>query len=190
MNTRFFTGRGDNGNVSVGKTTLGKEHPLFAVLGSVDELISWLGMCRVEATRFQQQIVVNDLRDIASIIKEIQEVLFILQSELASIGFALPFRHHITKRHTEFLEHIIAEIDTQYPELRQFVIPGGTELAARLDVARATARYCERLMKSLDTVLPVSQELLQFLNRLSSALFALARYSNHMAGVVEDNPRY
>lgn len=188
-NTQFYTGRGDSGIVSVGTTQLGKDHPLFDVLGSLDELNSWLGLCRVAAHEFQKQQV-GELHDIASAIKQIQELLFIMQSEMAAIGFSLPFKQRIMAQHREFLEKIIAEIDDTYPALKQFVIPGGTELAARLDIARAMARTSERRMRKLATTMTISEELLPFLNRLSSALFALARYVNHAAGVTEEHPSY
>lgn len=188
-NTRFYTGRGDSGVVSVGTTELGKDHPLFDVLGSLDELNSWLGLCRVEAQSFQRQQG-GELHDVASAIKQIQELLFIAQSEMAAIGFSLPFKQRILEHHREFLEKIIDEIDETYPTLKQFVIPGGTELAARLDVARAMARNSERRMRKLASTMTISKELLPFLNRLSSALFALARYSNYAAGITEEHPSY
>lgn len=190
MNTKFFTGKGDAGESSVGPKTLSKGDPLIDLLGSFDELNSWLGFCRVEAkNNFSDKVV-----DVAATLRSVQESLFIIQAELAAIGFgAMPGRTEqpqIKERKTKDLEKIIGIIDEKLPPLKNFLISGGSELGARLDVGRTMARRLERQAKryAMDKTLPPA--ILQYLNRLSSLLFALVRYVNQAKGLLEENPSY
>jgi cob(I)alamin adenosyltransferase len=82
----------------------------------------------------------------------------------------------------EWLEACIDECNEQLEPLTSFVLPGGTELAARLHVARATIRAAERAMVALAAEIPVNPAALAYINRLSDYLFVLAR-------VVNDNGR-
>lgn len=193
MNTPFFTGQGDSGTVSVGRTNLSKDNPLFDILGILDTLNSFLGFAKVETKRegrWKRKIL-----DVASWIHELQEMLFVAQAEIAEIGFRnnegniLP-KHRIMEEHTRKLEMLIAGIDNELPPLHQFIVPGGTELGARLDIARTLARDLERRAVALHSQKQLSPELLRFLNRLSSALFAFARYANHVLGAEEEHPKY
>ena len=182
MKTKFFTGQGDKGQSAFGKKKLPKDDVLFDVLGNLDELNSWTGLCRVAASR-----------DIALILRDIQETLFMVQADVAAIGFGYKtegFREKIGRRTVE-LEKVIGQIDKKLPAIKKFILPGGSELSARLDVARVIARRAERaavMFHNNKKKLP--PELLQFLNRLSSVFFALARYANYAKKVKEENPRY
>jgi cob(I)alamin adenosyltransferase len=181
VRTKFFTGVGDSGESTVGKTKISKSSPLIEFLGGLDELNSWVGFCRAGGEAH---------REVASALKRIQEILFIAQAEVAAIGFGYEKSPHITKAHTEFLEERIKEIDAELPELKKFVLPGGSALSASLDVARANARRVERLAKRYSEEKPLSPDLLQFLNRLSSMFFALARYANFKLNIPEEHPSY
>lgn len=191
MNTPFFTGTGDDGAAHVGKRSFPKNSPLLSVLGMFDELNSFVGWCRVEAARAFPAVASGDI-PVAGVLKDIQNALFVAQAELAALAFGSgakqPYR--VTPAHTQFLETLIVQIDGVVPKLSSFVIPGGTELAARLDVVRAVARRAERGAVALRRTQTLSPDLLAFMNRLSSALFALARYVNHRAGVPEEPPMY
>jgi cob(I)alamin adenosyltransferase len=191
MRTPFFTGTGDDGTAHVGKHTLSKHSPFLSVLGMFDELNSFTGWCRTEATRVFPAVAAGDI-PVAGVLKDIQNALFVAQAELAALAFGSgakqPYR--ITPAHVQFLETLIAQIDNAVPKLSSFVIPGGTELATRLDVVRAVSRRAERGTVALTRTQALSPDLLAFMNRLSSALFALARYANHRAGVPEEPPMY
>ena len=191
MNTIFFTGTGDDGTSRVGKRSLPKNSPFIAVLGMYDELNSQTGWCRVEAARAFPAVAADDV-PVAGVLKDIQNALFVAQAELAALAFGSgakqPYR--VTPAHVQFLETLIIQIDGTVPKLSSFVIPGGTELAARLDIARAVARRAERGTVALSRTQALSPDLLTFMNRLSSALFALARYANCRAGVPEEPPMY
>jgi len=127
----------------------------------------------------------------------LQEMMFIAQAEVATIAFdygkyedkirKFPF---IKENHTHDCEEMIGKIDQELPMLRSFILPGGCELAAQCDIARTIARKAERYAVITTRTVKFSAELLAFLNRLSSALFALGRYANFLKGIAEEHPRY
>lgn len=181
MQTTYFTGSGDDGVVRVGKKEHSKASPLFDTLGYLDATNSAVGFARTVSQDFVEEACLA-----------VQEMLFVAQAEVASLGLGTPVTHRVMPGHTTHLEQVIAQVDERTPELKSFVIPGGCELAARLDLARTAARTLERsaIKASRDGAEHVSPDLLAFLNRLSSVLFALARLANVEAGVPERNPRY
>lgn len=177
----FFTGKGDKGR-SPSTKNLPKDDILFDVLGNLDELNSWTGFCRLGASR-----------EIAPVLLDIQEALFMVQADVAAVGLGYKtkgFAQKIGKK-TIDLERAIGKIDKKLPAIKKFILPGGSELSARLDVARVIARRAERsAVRFNNKKKKLSPELLQFLNRLSSAFFALARYVNHVKKVKESHPSY
>jgi len=190
MKTTFFTGNGDNGSSSFGNKKIKKGNVLFEFLGNFDELNSWIGFCRVGAL----QTFKNDAKGILVLdsLKNLQEDLFIAQAEIASIGFSYEIKkiNRITELKTARLEKTIWEIDSLLPTIRNFILAGGSELSARLDIARAIARRVERSAVIFEKHAEISKDFLQFLNRLSSLLFALARYTNYLLGIQEEHPQY
>lgn len=129
--------------------------------------------------------------NIAGACRAIQEALFRAQAQIGSLAFDVERPKTVVHgKHTRVLEKLIADIDGVVPKLTTFVVPGGSELSARLDVARTLARRLERTAVAVHRSKPLPDELLEFLNRLSSALFALARYANVVQGVPEEPPAY
>src|SRR5947209_10184542 len=163
--TRIYTRGGDRGETSLGDgSRVSKLDPLVRASGTVDELNSLLGWAQVEA---------GDER-----LRRIQNELFDLGADL-SVPFAeddsrLRIEHEAIAR----LEAECDEANAALPELRSFVLPGGSEAAARLHVARAVCRRTERRVleaaesRSLNPLAPI------YLNRLSDLLFILARAAN------------
>lgn len=188
MKTQFFTGKGDSGESHYGKTTLKKSSLGADFLGSLDELNSWLGLTKVSAEGGSASG--GEAIDVASVLKEAQNSIFIIQAEIASLVFGLAGDKKISEEKTKNMEDVIQKIDELVPPLTKFILPGGSELSARLDVGRTLARKAERLAKKFSEEKELTSELLQYLNRLSSLLFALARYVNHSRGIREDNPSY
>ena len=170
----LYTGKGDKGQSAFGKKELPKDDVLFDVLGNLDELNSWTGFCRTEASA-----------DIRAILKEIQETLFMVQADVAAAGFnykAKSFAGNIGQKTSEL---------KKLPTIKKFILPGGSEFSARLDVARVIARRAERsAVRFNNKKKKLQPELLQYLNRLSSVLFALARYVNYKKKIKEENPKY
>lgn len=186
MNTVFFTGNGDGGESIVGKKKVEKDHPVLGFLGSLDELNSTLGWCGVasEAGSSDEEISCRDT------LRRMQEMLFIMQAEIASALFDYPSSKKISSEHVAYLEEVIREIDAHVPPITQFIISGGCELSARIDIARAVSRRVERDAVMMRKQCAVSAETMRFLNRISSVLFALARYANHTRGISETHPSY
>jgi cob(I)alamin adenosyltransferase len=89
----------------------------------------------------------------------------------------------------DWLEAIIDEMTAQLPELKHFILPGGTPAAAQLHVARTICRRAERLAVALAADTALNVQVLPYLNRLSDALFTMARWENSQAGVSEEEWR-
>ncbi len=96
----------------------------------------------------------------------------------------------ILARHVTGLEKEIDRFDALHPPLRNFVLPGGSAVAAELHVARTVARRAERELWKLHRVEPVRADLLRWTNRLSDLLFAMALAANAKLGVAETAPEY
>ena len=189
MKTRFFTGKGDGGKSFIGGKKISKTNPLFELLGSLDELDSWLGLTKVEAEKvFSKK---RGKIDVARALENFQNSLFIIQAVVSAIVFRTDKREkELSRSKVRELEQIIRQVDRVVPAINKFIIPGGSELPARLDFARTLARRAEREAVKCHLRHKISLEILKFLNRLSSALFALARYSNRALGIQEKHPSY
>ncbi len=185
MNTKFYTGKGDGGESFVGKKKISKDSAALEALGSLDELNSWLGLCRAAGNNLKKTTI-----DVTEALRKVQEQIFIIQAEIAVLVFEYPGGPKLNASHLEGLEALIKDIDALLPPLTKFIVPGASEVSARLDVGRTLARLAERRVVTLSIHEKISPDVLGYMNRLSSALFAIARYTNHIQGVSEDNPRY
>lgn len=139
----------------------------------MDELNSQLGMVRT---------LLSD-PSVSALLDSIQHRLFDLGAELAtpSGGRSRPTAA-ITAAHVGALENAIDRFQVMLPALREFILPGGTPLAAAFHVARTVSRRAERRTVSLARTERFNAEILRYLNRLSDLLFVLARWANHVAG--------
>jgi cob(I)alamin adenosyltransferase len=166
--TRIYTGGGDRGETSLGDgTRVPKVDCRIAAFGAVDELNSLLGV--VLATD-----VPNELREVLT---RVQNELFDLGADL-SVPFGVTDRLRITHDQIAALERDCDRFNADLPELTSFVLPGGSEVAARLHVARAVCRRAEREALEAAEELEINQLALVYLNRLSDLLFILARAAN------------
>ena len=162
--TRIYTRGGDAGETSLGDgSRVSKLDPLVKAYGAVDELNSLLGWARVAAG----------------------EGLERLQNELFDLGadLSVPYAQgdgklRITQAYVDRLEADCDEANAPLPELRSFVLPGGSEAASRLHVARAACRRAEREVLEAARSRPVNPLAAVYLNRLSDLLFILARAAN------------
>jgi len=195
----LFTGKGDNGTTKVFNTEKGtrisKASAVAEALGSLDEINSFLGLCKIEAAS-RGLYVATEHPSFEHVIHELQEGLFTVQAEVAGAAKS------ISENKVLWMEDIINTIEKELPPITSFFISGGTELAARLDVARTLARRAERrVVEVREPIDPstgkmkgewrkISEQTLAFLNRLSSILYALARLSNHKSGIKESAPTY
>lgn len=181
MKTKFFTGKGDKGESDLGGgKKVSKSSCDAELLGFLDELNSWMGVCR---TTTDDEFVIDSIR-------KIQESIFLIQAETASIMADSEPSKRITDEKTTELEDIIKDIDSEVPKIEKFIIPGGSTESANLDYGRTLARKTERKAVELSKEKEVSGPTLKFLNRLSSTLFALARYENKKRDFKESHPSY
>lgn len=195
----LYTRKGDNGMTSLFgcDQRFTKSSVIAEALGTVDELNSFLGLCRARAS--VEKFLIGK-RAVSEIIEEVQQNLFIVQAELAGAD------KHITHEKIVLMEDIISEIEKTLPPIHSFFIPGSTELGAFFDVARTIARRAERRVVALyierdenatpygqdetKSDLEIHEQSLIYSNRLSSLLYALARLANHTAGMQEGSPTY
>jgi len=183
----LYTGKGDKGDTYFfGSDDRSLKDSLQAeALGSLDEINSLLGVCRAKMQdALPKKNKKKKGRSIPELLERIQQDLFIIQAALAGA----PKR--ITKEKITFLEGIIDGIEKELPPIKTFFLPGGSEVAALLDYARTVARRTERVVVKYSKIHPVSPEILAYLNRLSSILYALVRIVNFRLKVKEIPPSY
>ncbi len=172
---KIYTRKGDDGTTGL---WYGGRVPKHAgrpeAYGSVDEAASALGLARAAADR-DGELYADILR--------IQNELFVAGAELATAPEAAGrLEPGVSKVTAEMAERLEADIDRYMERVElppKFVIPGGSELSARLDVARAAVRRAERRVAALkDEGELAGETVLRYLNRLSDALFAMARFAD------------
>jgi cob(I)alamin adenosyltransferase len=174
--TRIYTRAGDDGETSLGDgRRVRKTDSRIEAYGSVDELNSALGFALAgplpEEFRPWLEGVQNDLFDLGA------DLSVPLTDERE--------RLRVTAAQVERLEGLCDLANERLEPLRSFVLPGGSEAAARLHVARGVCRRAERLAVSLAEETEVNPAALAYLNRLSDLLFILARAANAEASVPE-----
>jgi cob(I)alamin adenosyltransferase len=140
----------------------------------VDELNATLGVAAA----------VIKVEDAAARLRQIQSDLFSLGAELATQP-GQSSKVVIGDEQIHRLERWIDEAVAEVPALRNFVLPGGSEVAARLHSARTVCRRAERATVTLNRTETLRPSVLVYLNRLSDLLFVMARVENHRAGVAD-----
>jgi cob(I)alamin adenosyltransferase len=169
--TRVYTRTGDDGTTALGGgKRVGKDALRVEAYGTVDELNSVVGVARSAG--------VHD--DLLSPLATMQNDLFHLGAELCTPVDDEVDRKGpcVQERHTVALEELMDRLMENLPPLENFVLPAGTLASAHLHVARAVCRRAERLVLTLSRTESVSNWALTYLNRLSDALFVMARYEN------------
>lgn len=178
---KIYTKTGDQGETSLyGGGRVAKDHLRIDTFGTVDELNATLGMVRSELARLPEAYA-----EIDELLSRVQNHLFDLGSELATPDAAQKGAQLLNSAAVSILESAIDHWDGKLPPLKQFILPAGTELAARLHVARGVCRRGERALVTLAREETVRPEVGIYLNRLSDLLFVLARAGNHLAGVAD-----
>lgn len=174
---KVYTKTGDNGTTGlVGGRRVLKDCARVSAYGDIDELNSYLGICR---TLGQQ----NGINDLVHKLEIIQQDLFDIGSILATFpGDEWPGMITIESTRTSRLEKWIDELTEVLPELRSFVLPGGTELNSFLHICRAICRRAERTIITLSNTENVPTNIIEYINRLSDLLFCMARREAHREG--------
>jgi cob(I)alamin adenosyltransferase len=175
---RLYTGTGDDGTTGLfGGGRVPKDHPRVIAYGEADGLNAALGLA----------LVACDTPALRDLLTTLQHQLFTLGADLATPQDAAHQDRmtRISDADVAWMESQIDGVDSGNEPLGGFILPGGCELAARLHVARAAARRCERAMVTLAATAPgsVSGAAMRWINRCSDLLFAMARAANAGAGV-------
>ncbi len=171
--TRIYTRAGDKGETSLGDgSRVPKPACRIGAFGAVDELNSALGVALAEPG------LPGRLREPLA---RIQNDLFDVGADL-SVPFGIGDRLRVEQRQIDWLEQLCDELNADLPELKSFVLPGGTPAAARLHVARTTCRRAERDALTANEEHGINALVLGYLNRLSDFLFIGARWANADAG--------
>lgn len=182
---RIYTKRGDTGETSLaGGQRVPKDSARIEAYGTVDELNSFTGLAVVSC----EEMVPRDPRMglLLVILRRVQHELFNLGSILATLPEDVhPKQARITAAEVAQLEREIDGMNESLPSLRSFVLPGGTRLNAELHVTRTICRRAERLLISLARIEKIPPETIQYLNRLSDAMFVWSRWVNHTVGAPE-----
>jgi cob(I)alamin adenosyltransferase len=166
---RIYTKTGDDGTSGlIGGSRARKSDTRFCAIGAVDEANSAIGLARAASPS-----------EIASVLAPIQGDLFEIGAELADPKAKM----RLTAEHHANLERAIDEFEKGLPQLRAFILPGGSEAAARLHLARTICRRAERAVVALAEGTQVSPHIFAYLNRLSDLLFVLARTANRLENV-------
>ena len=175
---KIYTKTGDRGETGLfGGARVSKSSARVEAYGEVDELNSVLGL--VLAEPFDAAV--------SALLVSVQSRLFDVGAELASapdskVALGIPL---VSEAEVEALEAAIDRAESELVPLKTFVLPGGSRAAATLHLARTVCRRAERRLVALAADEPVRDELVRYLNRLSDALFVLARLANHRAGIAD-----
>lgn len=174
---KIYTKKGDKGQTSlIGGTRVPKHHLRIETYGTVDELNVYIGLIR------GQEIEMESIE----VLKEIQDRLFTIGSSLASDPERSKMKiPDLFEKDVLLLENEIDKMTKQLPELRHFILPGGSDAVSFCHLARVSCRKAERLAVQLSTESFVEELVIKYLNRLSDYLFVLGRWIAFKNGTEE-----
>ncbi len=186
MASRIYTRRGDSGHTHLGNAgSVPKDHPLVVVLGDLDELNSHIGVVRA----------INHQPQLDAALLQVQEELLCWGAWLAATAQARwdEDQQRQTQSWIRRLEEQIDRWSAEVPLPQQFILPGGCQVAAWLDLVRSVVRRCERHVVRAATTAGaeagqqqvVAARLTAYLNRLSDWFYAAARWANGQEGTTE-----
>jgi len=186
----LYTRKGDGGTTSLFgcNQRLSKSSSIAEALGTLDELNSYIGLIRADIRgRGAFSVPVGkQKKGLEVLLEDMQQALFIVQAEIAGAEKKMP------KGKVTTLERITDTIEQSIPPIHSFSLSGTTYPSALFDVARTVARRAERRVVEVseEGEVRIGKHTLAYMNRLSSAFFALARYASHIEGAEEDAPTY
>ncbi len=176
---KIYTHKGDDGMTSLsGGVRIPKYHPRVEASGSVDEVISWIGLLRDHRENDSRKEILNYVQD------QLMRCALTLTTENGNKNLEeyLPDSNCVAK-----IENEIDRMESCLPSLKNFVLPGGNILVSYCYIARCVCRRAERNVSRLNQDEKVPSIVLKFLNRLSDYLFVLSRYLGLELGIQEVN---
>jgi len=175
---KIYTKTGDDGTTGLlGSRRVRKDDLRIEAYGTIDELNAVLGIARAGEPDPETD----------ALLAHFQDELFALGSALADPDPNGPFHATFSAEHASRLEGRIDALEAELPRLTRFILPGGSPCAAQLHLARTVCRRAERLVVKLahEPGEDVPDAVLVYLNRLSDALFVVARVVNLRAGLAD-----
>ena len=170
--TRIYTRLGDGGETHLGDMSrVPKTHPRIEAYGTVDELNAQLGMALAQGSVPERFV---------PWLQRVQNDLFDVGADISVPHGGDRERLRLAPEQTAWLERACDEVNAELPNLKSFVLPGGTAEAAQLHVCRTVCRRAER--RTIACGDEVNAECVRYLNRLSDLLFILARAANVATG--------
>ena len=164
---KIYTKTGDEGETSLfGGKRVKKTHLSIQAYGTVDELNSWIGLIKDNLSTEENSFLIS-----------VQEQLFTVGSYLATGDNKKMMAHlpSLSEEPTKKLEKAIDEIQQLLPEMKNFILPGGSTLSSYCHIARCVCRRAERLTIESSETTDISPIIISYLNRLSDYLFTLSR---------------
>lgn len=181
----LYTRKGDDGTTKTFgcNQRLSKSSAIAEALGALDEINSFLGICKAKSHNLDFSILGLKISDI---IHDVQNDLFIIQAQVAGA------EKNIVDGKIQKIEEIIGQIEKELPPIKSFLISGANEISAHFDSARTLARRAERRVVGVhdENIAKIDPYTLSYLNRLSSLLYAFARFSATKFGDTEKPPTY
>ncbi len=175
---KIYTKTGDHGDTGLlGGKRISKDSLRIEAIGQVDELNATIGLASAHISMPQIQEMLN----------QIQQDLFTVGADLATpINIQKSSAIRLLPSQTQELESWIDKLQAKLPQLKNFILPGGSISAAQIHFSRTICRRAERVIVSLNSKEKLNLALIPYLNRLSDFLFVLARYLNHHQKVKEE----
>ncbi len=169
---KIYTKTGDRGETSLySGERVAKTDLRISAVGTLDELNAGLGLA----------IAFGSEEEVRKILVDLQNLVFRIAADLATIGDKRALKR-IDASEVADIEGVIDRIHAQLPELRAFILPGGTPAAAQIHICRTICRRAEREAIALAAVHKLTPQVCILINRLSDLLFLLARLQNHLCG--------
>lgn len=170
---KVYTKKGDGGNTSLANgMSVSKADDRIELIGTIDELNSYIGHAKVLS---EGHLKTN--------LAEIQRTLMKI---MAAVADPRNLDYRMSAEETVHLEEQIDELEAAFPRARDFVLYGGCELSARLDIARSVTRRAERRFCKVAQNYGADAKAMQYVNRLADYLYVEARFADHQSGNTEE----
>lgn len=170
--SKIYTKTGDKGKTSLlGGKRIFKDNKIVNAYGNLDELNSFIGLL----------VTKDENKDLI----EIQKNIFLISSYIADVEKKYITEETVNKINVSYLEKRIDALSTELPELKNFILPGGSEKASLAHICRTITRRCERNLVTLQKKEVMSEKVIEYINRLSDYFFTLARYYNYKENIKE-----
>lgn len=163
---KIYTKTGDRGTTSLmNGISVSKSDDRIELVGTIDELNSHIGLAKVLAD--------------AQLKEQLSHIQRNLMQIMAGVADPRNLDYRFSADETAALEEVIDRLENSFPRVKDFVLYGGCEQSARLDVARAVARRAERRFRKVEQNYGADAKAVQYINRLSDYLYMCARYADH-----------